>query len=215
MLSDSQLPQRFGAEALSTAIYLRNRCPTKALKKLTPHEAWTGEKPLFSHLRRFVCTAYSHVAKDRRLKLDSKAKKCIFLGYGADTKGFRLYDLSRRKVILSRDAVFNEEVNGVEKEQLDQERDHTLVDIPDGTDIEEEAVLEDREETPQNHNNGQVEVQQLRQSRRERTPPDHYGVWINAVQGAQKKEPSSVTEALADEEKEKWKEAMDRVGIHS
>ena len=39
MLADSKLPHRFWAEALSTAAYLRNRSPTKALEGITPFEA--------------------------------------------------------------------------------------------------------------------------------------------------------------------------------
>ena len=30
--------------------------------------------------------------RDERGKLDSKARKCILLGYGRDRKGYRLYD---------------------------------------------------------------------------------------------------------------------------
>ena len=33
-----------------------------------------------------------HVPKEERRKLDPKAKKFIFLGYGEETKGYRLYD---------------------------------------------------------------------------------------------------------------------------
>ena len=42
MLADSRLPQRFWAEALSTAAYMINRSPTKALDDKTPFEAWYG-----------------------------------------------------------------------------------------------------------------------------------------------------------------------------
>ena len=53
MLADAKLPQKFWAEALSTAVYLRNRSPTKAVNDMTPYEAWTGEKPRVDHLRVF------------------------------------------------------------------------------------------------------------------------------------------------------------------
>ena len=46
MLADSKLTHRFWAEALSTMAYLRNRSPTKALGGVTPHEAWSGSKPI-------------------------------------------------------------------------------------------------------------------------------------------------------------------------
>ena len=106
MLADSKLPHRFWAEALSTAVYLRNRSPTKALEGITPYEAWSGTKPDVSSLRIFGCSAYAHVPKAERRKLDSKAGKCVLLGYGTNQKGYRLYDLGRMKVIHSRDVVF-------------------------------------------------------------------------------------------------------------
>ena len=80
MFSDSKLPLKFWAEALSMAAYLRNRCPAKALKGTIPHEALTGEKQNLNYLHRFGFTAYAHVPKDERKKLDSKARKCILLG---------------------------------------------------------------------------------------------------------------------------------------
>ena len=42
MLADVRLSQRFRAEAMSTAVYLRNRSRTTALEGKTPFEAWTG-----------------------------------------------------------------------------------------------------------------------------------------------------------------------------
>ena len=114
MLIDAKLPQRFWA--LSTAVYLKNRSPTKAVKDVTPYEAWRKEKPKVEHLRVFGWDAYAHVPKDERHKLDSKAKKCIFLGYGQGTKGYRLYDPQRRKVFYSRDVKFNETKREIETE---------------------------------------------------------------------------------------------------
>ena len=45
MLCHANLPHRFWAEALSTATYLRNKSPTKAVTETAPYKAWTGEKP--------------------------------------------------------------------------------------------------------------------------------------------------------------------------
>ena len=64
MLLDSKLPQKFWGEALSTAVYLRNRSLTKAVGEMTPYEAWTQEKPEVGHLRVFGCEAYAHVPKE-------------------------------------------------------------------------------------------------------------------------------------------------------
>ena len=86
MLADTKLPYKFWAESLSTAVYLRNRSPSVAVKGKTLFEAWTGHKPNVRHLRVFGCEAYAHVPKDERKKLDPKARKCILLGYGSTTK---------------------------------------------------------------------------------------------------------------------------------
>uniref|UniRef100_A0A1X7VSJ8 Integrase catalytic domain-containing protein n=1 Tax=Amphimedon queenslandica TaxID=400682 RepID=A0A1X7VSJ8_AMPQE len=50
MLSHFKLPHKFWAEALSTAEYLRNRCPTKALPDKTQYEAFNGVKLNVGHL---------------------------------------------------------------------------------------------------------------------------------------------------------------------
>ncbi|KAF2349207.1 Ribonuclease H-like domain [Trinorchestia longiramus] len=83
MLSDSKLPKTFWAEAVSTAVYVKNRSPTSAHKNLTPYQALNGHKPNVQHFRTFGCMAYAHVPKDEREKLDSKSKTCVLLGYGS------------------------------------------------------------------------------------------------------------------------------------
>ena len=69
MLADSKLPHRFWAEALSTAVYLRNCSPTKALGVVTPYEAWSGNKPDVSSLIVFGCNAYAHCLKLKDVSL--------------------------------------------------------------------------------------------------------------------------------------------------
>ncbi|KAL0296069.1 UNVERIFIED_CONTAM: Retrovirus-related Pol polyprotein from transposon TNT 1-94 [Sesamum radiatum] len=53
MLQEKHLPKAFWAEAVYTAVYLLNRCPTKAVQNMTPIEAWSGKKPSAKHLRVF------------------------------------------------------------------------------------------------------------------------------------------------------------------
>ena len=60
MLLNSKLPKKFWGEAISTAVYLKNRTPVKALNK-TPFEVWHGKKPKVNHLRVFGSDAYAHV----------------------------------------------------------------------------------------------------------------------------------------------------------
>ena len=100
MLAGSNLAHKFWG-ALSTAIYLRNRSPTKAVEKMMPYEAWMKEKPDVSHLCIFGSDTYAHIPKDERKKLDLKARKCIFIGYGLETKGYRLYNPIASKIVFS------------------------------------------------------------------------------------------------------------------
>ena len=58
---------------------------------------------------------YAHIPKDEGRKLDPKSKKCILLGYGTETKGYRLYDPQSSRVMYSRDVKFNESEFGFEK----------------------------------------------------------------------------------------------------
>ena len=53
MLLLAKLPQSFWAEAIFTAVYIRNRCPTRDMKNSAPFEQWFARKPSISHLKTF------------------------------------------------------------------------------------------------------------------------------------------------------------------
>jgi hypothetical protein len=185
MLSEAKLPRNFWAEAVSTAVYLRNRSPTTAVEGMTPYESLTGQKPCVDTFRVFGCLAYAHIPKDERKKFDSKTRKCIFLGYGTTTKGYRLYDVTRRKVIFSRDVIFDESKPKIEEESEVPLRHAVQVDL-----------------------NGDVECDEplMRRSTRERHPPNMYGEWVTLT--CDSAEPSSVLEATSGSNSDKWRSAM-------
>lgn len=109
MLREAQLPKEYWGEAVSTAIYLKNRSPTAALIGKVPEEVWTGSKVDLRHLRVFGCLAMTLIPDVKRDKLDSKSRCCIFVGYGEHTKGYRLIDPSKPKqIIISRNVKFFE-----------------------------------------------------------------------------------------------------------
>ena len=64
-----------------------------------PQRVWTGKDVSYRRLKVFGCLAYVHVAKDKQGKLDPKTRLCIFLGYGDDEFGYRLWNLEKKKVI--------------------------------------------------------------------------------------------------------------------
>jgi len=53
---------------------------------MTPEEKFTSKKPNVSHLRVFGCITYVDVPNKKRLKLDPKVEKCIFIGYSLKKK---------------------------------------------------------------------------------------------------------------------------------
>lgn len=113
MLIDSGLSVKLWAEAVNTANYLRNRSPTKALKTMTPEEAFTGIKPNLSNLKIFGCKALVHIPKSQRKKWDPKSDERYFVGYSQNSKGYRVIHPFTLKVSIARDIVFceNEFIN--------------------------------------------------------------------------------------------------------
>ncbi|CAA7051764.1 unnamed protein product [Microthlaspi erraticum] len=110
MLAEQDLPFKFWAEAVYTSAYLQNRLPSRAIEgDLTPMEKWCGHKPNVSHLKVFGSICYVHIPDQRRRKLEAKAKRCIFIGYSNQTKGYRVFNLENEKIEISRDVEFEEE----------------------------------------------------------------------------------------------------------
>ncbi|KAG8474632.1 hypothetical protein CXB51_031261 [Gossypium anomalum] len=105
MLSNANLPKSFWTEAASTACFLINRSPSVAIEKKTLQEVWSGNPANYSDLKIFGCPAYAHVDNG---KLEPRSIKGIFLGYKAGVKGYKLWCPENRKVVISRDVVFDE-----------------------------------------------------------------------------------------------------------
>ena len=212
MLSDSKLPKTFWAEALSTAVYARNRSPTSVLKDMTPYEALNGRKPNVKHLRTFGCLSYVHIPKDERSKLDNKSKRCIHLGYGSTTKGYRLYDLVAKKVLHSRDVLFDEtRCVSSEKESSHESSSDKITFEKESSDkcVQYQiACDEDNEEIVDSDTEPQQDTSEIEAQRptRIRKAPDRFGEWVNSC--IELDEPSTVAEALNSPEAEKWREAM-------
>jgi transposase InsO family protein len=107
VIAESKLDKRLWMEIAETVVYLKNRSPTSAVAT-TPYELWHGAKPNLSHLRIIGSTAYIHIPKEKRTKLDTHSHKGIMVGYGGGTNQYRVWDLTRKDVVVSRDVVFIE-----------------------------------------------------------------------------------------------------------
>ncbi|CAI7808306.1 unnamed protein product [Closterium sp. NIES-53] len=108
LLQHSKLGSKWWGEASSLAAWIRNHLPTMVLPRMTPFEAWTGTKPNLSRLRTFGCLCYYHVPDPLRHKLQPKARAAIYLGIAANERAWRVWDSGERRVVTSRDVVFDE-----------------------------------------------------------------------------------------------------------
>jgi hypothetical protein len=108
MIQSKGISLKYWVEAINCANYIVNRTPTKALKNITPEEAWTKLKPDVSHFRVFGSVAWAHIPDEKRKALQPKSEKCIFVGYSEDVKSYRLLQSHCNEIILRRDIKFDE-----------------------------------------------------------------------------------------------------------
>lgn len=75
---------------------------------MPPKEAWLGRKPKAGHLKVFGSTTHVWIPKAKRAKLDSKTQQLMFTGYNDNHKAYRLIDVEKDLLIVSRDVVIDE-----------------------------------------------------------------------------------------------------------
>lgn len=146
MLLDSGLPKTFWAEAMSTAVYIQNRCTHRSTGNKTPEELWTGRKPSVQHIRIFGCKAYVYEQRGTKGKMEARAVPMIHIGYFRDKKAYRLYDPKRETFIASKDPKFLEQEKGailLEKHKEDN--------IPVSTENEGITIFRGNENVERNH----------------------------------------------------------------
>ena len=78
MLKAKKMPAAFWGEAVSMAVIILNRAPTKSLKGTTPFEAWHGRKPDVSFLRTFGCIGHVKKTKPNLAKLEDRSTPMVF-----------------------------------------------------------------------------------------------------------------------------------------
>jgi hypothetical protein len=122
MLEDSQLPAKYWEDAMTTAVWTKNRVFSTSVSGMTPHESLWSEQPDLSLLRVWGSPAYVHIPHGKRLrllpgqsaerkrKLNSKVRPAVFVGYAPKHKAWRFYDIANDTYFTSRMATFNERV---------------------------------------------------------------------------------------------------------
>ncbi|CAL5393971.1 unnamed protein product [Camellia sinensis] len=198
-----------------------------------PEEVWSGREIFYSHLRVFGCKAFAHVSKEHRQKLDDKATPCIFIGYGDEEFGYRLWDPKHKKVIRSRDVVFQEgqtfedfgqpakpkvddvseiipnpapSQHATDEEELPQHAVNN-VELQDGFLEEEDPEVEGVEQGEPQPPLPETVGPQLRRSTREFKPSTKYPT-SEYILLTDEGEPESFQEAQNHKEKSSWQQSM-------
>ncbi|CAA9998356.1 unnamed protein product [Nesidiocoris tenuis] len=105
-LIDSGVPKYLWGEALKSSVYELNRSPSASLKNgETPALLWHGRNDI-SKARVFGCRAWL-TSLPKGKKLDPRAKRGVLCGYCGG--GYRIWLPNEKKVVQSRDVVFDED----------------------------------------------------------------------------------------------------------
>jgi hypothetical protein len=106
--SSNQLLQNTGrhlmelwGEFLCATVYVRNRS-VSSISDVPQYEKLFNKRPSVAYLRILGCRTYAHVP--------DAVRKCWFVGYCDNIKGWRLWDPVTRKIIISRDVFFDETI---------------------------------------------------------------------------------------------------------
>lgn len=101
LLKSMKVPAWFWGEVVKVVVYLLNRSPAKSLNGKTPFESWFGRKLGVKHLRTFGCVAYAKRVGPYVDKLTDRTIPGVFLGYEPGTKGCRVYDPVKDKLMVT------------------------------------------------------------------------------------------------------------------
>ena len=144
--------------------------------------------------------------------MDPKSTKTIFVGYPEGTKGYKLYDLTSKRFIRSRDVIFCEQkFHNFENTSSSNSDVHFYPNIAD-----EEENLEDMENIEQvGETYEQRFINQIANlpEKRQRRPPERFtgeddSCNVADVLTADIDEPRSLKEAITGEYSTQWKKAV-------
>ena len=94
-------------------------------------------------MRIFGCPVYIHVPWEKRTKLDPAGKQGIFVGYSESAKAYRIYIPDQRKMELSRDVTFEEDVAYRRSRRTDNDSDYSQELLASPSPPTEKETMED------------------------------------------------------------------------
>eukprot|EP00873_Tetraselmis_striata_P006196 jgi/Tetstr1/426460/TSEL_016761.t1 len=133
MLLHAGLGREFWALAFCAAMHIRNNVYSRGVGSV-PYRRHTGKTPDVAGLRVFGCPAYVHVDAGNRRKLDAKAFRGVFVGYGQESHTY-LALLDSSGVGSKSDASRVQEITKAPRRVVDE-----TDDVDEELEIEEEPL---------------------------------------------------------------------------
>lgn len=175
-LANKDVSKNFWPEAVNWSVHILNQCPTFSVKDMKSKEAWSGRKPAVDYFRVFPCIAYVHVPNPKRKKLDNKGEKCVLLGVSEESKAYRLYNPLTKKICISKDVVFNENISWNWESHI--KGNSLVVELEDNESAEIKANahgnLEESNELESDHESEDAETSLQNMQHQKRRP-----IWMN------------------------------------
>lgn len=106
----ASLPLKYWGDCVMTAAYIINRLPIAVLNNKTPYEALNKKPPSYTNMKVFGCLAFACNPAYTTEKFSPRGVPCVFLGYPATQKGYRLLNLLTMLTFISRDVTFHETI---------------------------------------------------------------------------------------------------------
>jgi len=221
MMRHKDVDQDLWADAIKTAVYIKNRVTSRALPvRKTPHELWTGNKPDVSHMRVFGSTFWVVLQKSHiDGTFGDKAAKGVFLGHSDTSREYKVM-LDDGKVVKARSVVFAEtnssevaevaqDLSGdefVESEPgLRYESDGQAFDAEDDDKDDQQDKESDKSADDNQASCGSEDT--LRRCGRARRPPVEYWRPVSLVAH---EAPLTCVQGVQGQESAQWQIAMDQ-----
>jgi transposase InsO family protein len=197
MLHAGNFPLTLWAEAIITANDIINISPAKRNRdRKSPYHMKNGHSPPILDLRTFGCVAWAYIDVEIRTKLSKRAVKCIFVGYLKDGKGYRLLEIETMKPVLTRNALFFENMYATIPKQIPQNVTVSYQEIPSvSNEVHMDSLFKHVEQFP-SENSPEISSNKERKgpdqpnSSQERTEESSKGGTIDQTEDLSKEEDS-------------------------
>ncbi|XP_045831491.1 uncharacterized protein LOC123922861 [Trifolium pratense] len=97
-------------KCLIQATYIINRIPTPLLHNLSPYFLHFQQQPDLHELKVFGSLCYASTIQNHRTKLDTRARKVVYLGLKPCVKGSNLLNLNTKNIFVSINVTFHEHI---------------------------------------------------------------------------------------------------------